>query len=206
MGHPKQFFPNSGVPGFSYRLLLTVVLLVTIAILAPHYTYAQDSTKLVNDTATRLKVHSPKKAALYSSFLPGLGQAYNHKYWKIPIIYAGFAATGYFISSNGKLYRDFRDAYAFKSTASTGDPPNEYAIRYSTDQLLTAREYYRRNLEVSWIVTGVWYILNIVDATVDAHFFDYDISDDLSLQIKPHSPLMQSHPGLHPGFSVCLKF
>lgn len=187
---------------------------------------AQDTVRLKNlpDTSG-IKVHSPKKATYYAMILPGLGQAYNHKYWKIPIVYAGFGTMAYFISFNTKNYRLFRDAYAYTSASATNNPttlelstayvenpsrfmpmpqpvapPNDLSLRYSKDQLLVGREYYRRNLEVSYIVTGVWYILTVVDATVDAHFFDYNISDDLSMNlnpwITPPSPLYKQGAGL----------
>ncbi len=182
------------------------------------------SAKNVQDSSV-VKVHSPKKATYYAMILPGLGQAYNQKYWKIPIVYAGFGTMAYFISFNTKNYRLFRDAYAYSSASATNNPttlelatafvenpsrfmpmpqpvtpPNDLTLRYSKDQLLVGREYYRRNLEVSYIVTGVWYILTVVDATVDAHFFDYNISEDLSMNINPWitppSPIYKQGAGL----------
>lgn len=119
--------------------------------------------------------------------LPGLGQAYNRKYWKIPIVYAGFGTMYYFIHTNGQQYRSFKSAYDYKASGSSGTKPNDLVDRYSTDQLKIGREYYRRNLELSYILTGAWYILTIIDADVDAHFFDYNISDDLSIQLAPYS-------------------
>ncbi|PID93440.1 MAG: hypothetical protein CSA95_07710 [Bacteroidetes bacterium] len=136
--------------------------------------------------ATNPKIHSPQRATLYSALLPGLGQAYNKKYWKIPIIYAGFAGTGYLIATNHKEYRKFVDAYQWIDTGSQGAPPNDYAVRYpSKDQLLKGQYQYRRSLELSIILTTLWYGLNIVDATVDAHFFNFDIDEELTLQWYP---------------------
>lgn len=188
-------------PGTSKIVILILCIFFTASILR-----AQDTITPATAKDTTVKVHSPKKATIYSAVLPGLGQAYNHKYWKIPIVYAGFATTIYFVNFNTRYYKDFRDAYTYKSTGSTGEPPNEYALKYSKDQLLTAREYYRRNLEISYIVTGLWYILNIVDATVDAHFYNYNISDDLSLKFQPL--LTPQGPGyrMSPGISMAFKF
>jgi hypothetical protein len=137
------------------------------------------------------KEHSPKRATIYSAVLPGLGQAYNQKYWKIPIVYAVFGTLYYFIHTNGKEYRQFRDAFNIVASGDTLNfPTNSYIIRYNAnlDQLRAGRNYYRRNLELSYIITGALYILQIIDANVDAHLHDFDISDDLSLSIEPYFP------------------
>lgn len=154
------------------------------------------------------KEHSPKKATIYGMVLPGLGQAYNKKYWKIPIVYAGFGAVGYFISTNTKYYRLTRDAYVFASNDDgTGTAPNEYALKYSKEQLNSMQEYYHRNVEISYLALGVWYIITVLDADVDAHFFDYDVSEDLSLNLSP-----DIKPSVYPGslsssgVSLKLKF
>ncbi|MBU1368496.1 MAG: hypothetical protein KJ578_08560 [Bacteroidetes bacterium] len=132
--------------------------------------------------------HSPHKATIYSALLPGLGQAYNKKYWKIPIVYAGFGTLYYFASSNGKLYREARTAYDYVVNEYEYPIDNQFVNGvYSAEDLQSIKDFYRRNMELSWIITGLWYVLNIVDATVDAHFFDYDISDDLTVQIEPMS-------------------
>ena len=153
--------------------------------------------------------HSAKKASIYSAILPGLGQGYNKKYWKIPIIYAGFGVFAYMISTNGKEFRKFKEAYLWKVGDDTIPPPdNNYIYEYETvDQLKRGMEYYLRNYELSWILTGVWYILNIIDATVDAHLMDYDISEDLTLRIDPgliNDKLYYNQPVA--GMTITLKF
>lgn len=140
-----------------------------------------------NDSIAMQKKHEPKKATLYSAVLPGLGQAYNKKYWKIPIVYAGIGTIIYFIDSNYGGYSDYRQAYDYKTGINT-DVSNEIisiANRYSNENLITIRDNYRRNVELSCIVLALWYGLNIIDATVDAHFFEYDIGDDLTLKVEP---------------------
>lgn len=142
--------------------------------------------------------HSPRKAAIYSAVLPGLGQAYNKKYWKIPLVYGGFAAFGYFIDWNNNFYKTSKNAY--RDLTDGDDSTNSYLklkqIKYydlnsPTDVenlkrgLLRSQDYYRRNRDLLVILTIAFYGLNIIDASVDAHFFNWDISDDLTLNWQP---------------------
>ena len=131
------------------------------------------------------KKHSPRKASIMSALLPGLGQVYNKKYWKVPIIYAGFGVMTYFIVTNTSEYLNYKCAYIEKSNGDTAGNYSDLVNKYSADNLLSAREYYRRNAEISILLTALWYILNIVDASVDAHLFTYNISKDLSLKFEP---------------------
>jgi hypothetical protein len=138
-----------------------------------------------SELITGTKKHSAKRATIYSAILPGSGQAYNKKYWKIPLVYAGIGTISYFIVSNHKHYVEAREAYDYVSNEYEYPIDNELVDKYDEADLLEIRDYYRRNVELSWIVMGLWYILNIIDANVDAHFFDYDISDNLSMRIQP---------------------
>ena len=165
-------------------------LLLILLTLAWQGIKAQDTLILTQDdpvqTASIKNSHSPKKATLLA-FIPGAGQAYNHKYWKMPIVYAGFGVTTYFAITNGQDYRLYRDAYDYKMGIKTD--VSQHAIdesaKYTEDNLITLRDYYRSNMELSWIVTAAWYILQIIDANVDAHFFYYDVGDDLTLHVEP---------------------
>ena len=141
--------------------------------------------------AKNKKFNRPTKAAIMSACLPGLGQIYNRKWWKVPIVYAGLGGIGYLSYSNYSEYRSYLHAYEFK----TGDLPegvtlNEYeaalASRYVEGQLQTYKESYRRDFELYTILTVAWYGLNIIDAIVDGHLYTYDISDDLSLNVDPY--------------------
>lgn len=169
-----------------------IIILLWLAIVCCPFTLkAQDQDSTMHqkeETPDTILVHSPKKATLYSAILPGLGQAYNKKYWKIPIVYAGFAGCTYLIMTNNSEYQKFVVAYDYVEEGSVGEPPNDYATRYpTTEQLLNGQYLYRRSLEQAVILTVVWYAANIIDATVDAHFFYFDISEDLSLDIAPLS-------------------
>ncbi len=163
------------------------------------------------------EIHSPKRAAIYSAILPGLGQAYNKKYWKIPIIYAGFAGLGYFIGWNNKNYQVLKLAY---SDFTDGNPDtNSYldleAIKYYDldnesernqfkNGLNKQQNYYRRNRDLLIISTAGFYALNIIDASVDAHLFDFDISEDLSFNWQP--AMQNVNDELVYGFNCIFKF
>jgi hypothetical protein len=131
------------------------------------------------------KQHSPTKASIMSLCLPGLGQIYNRKIWKVPIIYAGFGVFTYFIVTNADQYSTFKGAYTASINHDSTSKYNYLTERYTSDDLLSARDYYRRNLEITCLLTIVWYILNVIDATVDAHLFTYNISKDISLKLDP---------------------
>jgi hypothetical protein len=130
------------------------------------------------------KYHSPKKAAIFSAVLPGSGQIYNKKYWKVPIVYAGFVGLAYSFQFNQSRYVKYRDAmkYRLDDDSSTTD---DYTNIYSDDQLTRLYQYYHRYRDLTVIGAAALYLLNIVDAAVDAHLFTFNVSDDLSLNIQP---------------------
>ena len=130
------------------------------------------------------KKHSPKLAGLLSAAVPGLGQAYNKKYWKIPIDYAGFAATGFCVYHFHKLYASYRDEYRNRLNENY-ELLNPDWQHLNTENINTWKQYHQRNMQLSIIVLSIWYFVNILDAVVDAHLMTYDISDNLSMRILP---------------------
>ena len=138
-----------------------------------------------------------------SACLPGLGQAYNKKYWKIPIIYTGIAAVSYLAILNFDSLKIYRDAFRYRTD---GDPAtiDNYVGRYSDDDLLQIKNIYRKNLELSIIVGAGIYALNIIDASVDAHLFKFDINDDLSMKVCPLFYAYHDHSVT--GLSFSFKF
>ncbi|MEQ9441041.1 MAG: DUF5683 domain-containing protein [Cyclobacteriaceae bacterium] len=130
--------------------------------------------------------HSPRKAALFSAVLPGLGQVYNGKYWKVPIIYAGFATLGYFVIHNNDRYNLFRRALFAEQSGETnplvgiqnGRFEDPTSIQRGIDQFRRDRDF------MIILITGM-YALNIMDAIVDAHLIEFDINPELSFDLKP---------------------
>ncbi len=127
--------------------------------------------------------HSPRRAAILSAVLPGTGQAYNRKYWKMPIVYAAGITGGYMIHTNAREWRRFRQAFIYRNDDNP-DTVDEFPV-YSSQQLQVFRDNYRRNLELSVILTTAFYLLQILDATVDAHLFDFDVTNQLTLSGRP---------------------
>lgn len=129
---------------------------------------------------------------MLSATLPGMGQVYNGKYWKVPIIYAGFGTLIYFVDMNNTEYRFWREAWLARVD---GNPNTTANLPHSTAVLERAMNYYRRNLEVTYLLSAALYLLNILDASVDAHLLNFDVGEELSMGMKPISGPNLSSPG-----------
>jgi hypothetical protein len=154
------------------------------------HSIAQDTLNLKADTSkipvdTSYTKRRANKAALFSAVLPGAGQFYNKKYWKPPILYAGFIALGYAIEFNNRNYKIFRKAYLYRVDGDSTTIDDYEKVYPDANALLVRKDYYRRTRDLMWIISSGVYILNIIDAYVDAHLSDFDISDDLSLNAQP---------------------
>ncbi|HBK84262.1 MAG TPA: hypothetical protein DDZ41_11835 [Flavobacterium sp.] len=123
----------------------------------------------------------PAKAAFYSAILPGLGQAYNKKYWKIPLVYGGFAISIYSYTFNQKAYHNFRDEYK-RRLDGTSDPNHPIYGNLDNARLISAQKFHQRNRDLSMLMTVGIYILNIIDANVDAHLMQFNVNEKLSLK------------------------
>ena len=161
-------------------------LLFTLIILCPGLSLAQDSLSVNADTVRIQPSHSPRKATIYSAVLPGLGQAYNHKYWKLPIIYGGGGFFVYTAIQNHQEFRRYQQGYIavldsdYAKLSQLNFPGTASAAR-----LRAGRDLFRRNRDLSIIGAGVIYILQIVDANVDAHLFNFDVGEKLTLHWRP---------------------
>ncbi|WP_425562800.1 DUF5683 domain-containing protein [Litoribaculum gwangyangense] len=154
---------------------------------------------------------SPAKAAFYSAILPGLGQAYNKKYWKIPIVYGAIGTGIYFYVTNNKEYNRYRDAYKSRLAGFTNDEfyldiqGNQLSTpRVTTEGLERGQKFYRKNKEISLLITFGLYALNIIDANVDAHLLQYNVDENLSL--APHYKINEFDRSGDVGLTLNFKF
>ncbi len=143
---------------------------------------------------------NPRKATLYSAILPGAGQVYNNKAWKVPILYAGIMTDVYFIRFNNRRYQVFRQALFDFDDGNINDFPN-----LNRDALVRNVDYWRRNRDLCYLLLAGIYALNLIDANVDAHLSGFDISDDLALGIEPHFETFSANNNSM-GVSLKLKF
>ncbi|KAA5536301.1 hypothetical protein F0919_01135 [Taibaiella lutea] len=142
---------------------------------------------------------TPKKIGMYSALVPGWGQIYNKQYWKLPIIYIGLGAAAYFIYDNQKNYNRYRTEYAARFNGKKTVYP-ELAV-YGPEELQYNIDYYQRNRDLTYILTGVGYALQIVDAVVFAHLKGFDISEDISFRVHP---IVTPQGGY--GFGLAMNF
>jgi len=157
-----------------------------------------DSTVIVSDSLIEMPIATdtlkqgkpvwmtPKKVALFSAILPGLGQAYNRQSWKIPIVYVGLGIAGYFIADNLKTYNAFRQVYAGRISGDNSVNLKYPAYAdYSDDVIKNARDESRQNLDITVLLTALGYGLQIADALVFAQLKNFDISPDITFYTKP---------------------
>lgn len=168
------------------NIILLLLLLLAFSPMSFAVGKGSDSTR----KSSFSKGKNPKIASLLSTALPGAGQFYNRKYWKLPIVYGAGFALAYYIKFNNSQYEICRDSY-LQVKAGEKDYFNG---AYDADQLARLREYWRRNRDLLIIVSGLTYLLNIADAAVDAHLSSFEVSDDLSLKLSPGLMLAGNRP------------
>jgi len=162
-----------------------------------------DSTEI---KAEQVRKHSPKKAS-WLALIPGAGQIYNKKYWKLPIVYGGMGTTSYLIYYYGNLTSIYRKEYVARVNGNTEDLSTDPEIMEMTDDGVSlTRNVYRRNMEISVAACAIVYILSIVDASVDAHLFYYDVSDNLSLGVMPKIDFNPVTKVATPSVALVFKF
>jgi hypothetical protein len=160
-------------------------------------------TALIKSYATR---YNPRKALLFAAILPGLGQIYNKKYWKLPLVYGGFISIGYGMNLYQTGYRKYKNQLFDNLNA---DPSNESLVNpdseFTTSQLRTIVDRYRRERDFMVVLMAGMYLLQIIDAHVDAHLKEFDLNPNLQVSIEPtleQNALM----GRQTGVSLIIKF
>jgi len=188
---------------------------------------AQDTVSVPTLSKKDFRI-SPLKATMLAATFPGAGQIYTRKYWKVPVVYAGFGTLGYFVAYNSKWFNTFTKAYndftdQSPETASyvpliIGTPREVYdpslnssqykpeSGAYVKDQLLNKVDYFRRYRDLSLIGIGAWYLISILDANVDASLFDYDVSDNINLSVTPYQFPLYNYAAVGVGFTVKINF
>ena len=167
--------------GLCCMLLLPVGLAQQVGAKGASAEMAQTSDSVGLVSAKKEKY--PKTAAL-CSIIPGGGQIYNGKYWKVPIVYGVIGGAGYWLYSNHEKYLYYRDEYRLRLNGAT-EGLNPELANMSTENVAFNEKHYQRNQELGVFVFFICYGLNIVDAMVDAHFSTYDVSDNLTLGVRP---------------------
>lgn len=158
-------------------LLLITFFICIVSIGKSQNSYSTDNNRQKNIA----NVQSPHKAAIYSALVPGLGQMYNKKYWKLPVIYGATGIIIYAFDFNNDQYNKYNTAYA---RMASGEITIFEGVA-DKSRILRAKDDARRNRDLNVISLAAIYLLNVLDATVDAHLFDYEINDNLSLNIQP---------------------
>jgi len=154
--------------------------------------------------SVKVKVHSPKTAS-WLALVPGAGQIYNKKYWKLPIVYGGLGVSSYLIYRFGSETTMYRKEILARANNEV-DKLNPDLTGMTYEGLSSERDKSRRNMEISIAACAIVYILSIVDASVDAHLFYYDISDNLSLGVKPKIDFQPITRTTAPSVALVLKF
>jgi len=172
---------------------LLFFLLGTVSLFAQ----AKEETVLVAKDTTKLEEIdplTPAKAAFYSAILPGLGQAYNKKYWKIPLVYGAIGTSMYFYIDNNRKYKDYRNAYKRRLEGYNDD---NYQF-LDESRLIAGQKFYQRNRDLSALFVVGFYVLNIIDANVDAALIQFNVNERLSMkpEIYPNDVTFKPNVGL----------
>jgi len=155
----------------------------------------EDSLKQATTLKSNVWIPNPTKATWMALVIPGGGQIYNRKYWKLPIFYGGFVGCAYALGWNNRMYKDYADAYKdavnnnWDATSVTDLLPASYLKRTSksqiTETLRKRKDMYRRYRDISIFAFIGVYALSVIDAYVDAELSNFDISPDLSMRVEP---------------------
>ncbi|WP_051219081.1 DUF5683 domain-containing protein [Flavobacterium frigidarium] len=181
--------------GFCILLLNTTTVFAQATTAVPNVT-VKDTLK---STSNDIDPLTPAKAAFFSAILPGLGQAYNKKYWKIPLVYGAMGTSLYFYLDSNKKYHQYRDAYKRRLEGYSDDD-----LSYLDDsRLIAAQKVYQRNRDLSGLFVIGFYVLNIIDANVDAALIQFNVDENLTVRplIYPNDVTFKANVGLTLNYS-----
>lgn len=170
------------------------------------FTFAKAQLSVTTKVSEEVQNHSPKKATIMSLALPGLGQIYNKKYWKVPLVYALIATPLYFAIKEQKQFNEYKGAYIKRVDDNPATVDLKYKNAYTNQNMLDLIAMHRKNRDLLFVLTGLAYILNVVDAAVDANLYYFDVSDDLSASIKPNIQYLSSQKMVVPSLTLSLTF
>lgn len=142
------------------------------------------------------------KASFYSAIVPGLGQIYNKKYWKVPIVYGAIGISLYYYSDSQKKYNIYRNEY--KKRLEGYKSESEYLNKLTDDQIISAQKTYQKNKDFSALFMLGFYVLNIIDANVDASLSQFNVNDKLSFSPSINNSIITSDTNL--GFKCFYSF
>ena len=190
------------------RVVKSMIILVIINFIFSNLIFAQKDSTL--DSSLHLKtngpsIYNPKKAIVHSAIIPGWGQITNKKYWKVPLVYGSLVITANLFFRNLNQYKDAKSAYIL---ATDNIPSNDilikepyYSVKDQPERIRTFRNQVRQNVDYSVVFFILFWGLNVADAAVDAHLKTFDVSDKLSIQMKPgYSPMARTN-----GLSLVMK-
>lgn len=199
-----------------------------LVMICPHGIIIAQDTITVAPPAKKVFKAEPLKATMLAVAFPGLGQVYNRKYWKIPVVYAGFGGLVYSVGFNSsyynkmmKAYQDFIDEVpetdSYSALITWADPADYDPVKYPgsadpskaswvKDRLLKGVDYYKKNRDLSYIGIAAWYLISVLDANVDASLFNYDISKNLDLEVAPVKIPEPGYSGAGLNFILKLTF
>jgi len=185
---------------YSKQILCGVILLcMSLSLYSQEITTKNESRVKTRDSL-RVSKHSPTTAMLWS-IIPGGGQIYNHKYWKVPIVYGLLEGSGFFLYKYASEMMLYRREFINRRDGNT-DLLIPALAKYPDENILSMKQEAQRNMEIAIAATAIIYTLNFIDAMVDAHLYYFDVSDDLSLQ---WSPMLLPNPiNTSPSYGVSL--
>lgn len=190
----------------AYTCFILLIFVLSLAFTS----YGQDSTKVAKDSLDmEIKGRNayriiPRQSTIKSAILPGWGQWYNRQYWKLPLVAGGFVTLGLIAKYNNERYFKYRSYYYIVSPRpadptykppSTVDVPWEDGVVRSLDinQLKRINDGFRRNRDFTYIGMAIFWAFNVIDANVSAHLKTFDVSDDISMRIKPQVDFTDQH-------------